>query len=149
MSLLRNEHQATLAALHARGTELLQRYEAAADYADLDDRLRETVARIAAQRKPLVAVLAGLERATDDLPQAGNIERATLGEIGDTLSRTLGTDKALAERLFKADRHWLDDVEQALALDWSAEQAELIERLASHLRDTLRSLDASRARSDR
>ena len=147
MSLLRNERQATLAALHARGTELLQRYEAAAHDEDLADRLRETVARIAAQRKPLLEALAGLERASDDLPKAGNIERATLGELGDSLSRMLDTDNALAERLFNADGQWLDEVELALSLNWSAEQAGLIERLVSHLRDSLRSL--ATARTDR
>lgn len=143
MGVLRSEHQATLAELHGHGEELLRRYLAAAQLEALPGALRDTLERIATQRKPLVQALADLERAHDELPSAGNVERAAMAELGDRISRTLGESRALAERLSQADRRWLADLERALTLGWPAEEAAVIERIAAHLRDALRALDAT------
>ena len=142
MGVLRTEHQATLADLHGHGEELLQRYRAAAQREGLAGSLRGTLLRTAAQREVLLQALAQRERAGDDLPRAGNVERATMAEVVDRLSRTLGEEQALAERLADGDRQWLDEAEHAMTLEWSADDAALIERIAAHLRESLQALQA-------
>jgi predicted nucleic acid-binding Zn-ribbon protein len=141
MTLLRSDRQATLAELHARGAELLLRYEAAAELEALPSALRATLERLAAERRPLVEALADLERAHEDLPKAGNEERAWVQALTDRFWRALlGDTHDLIERLRISDREWLERVEQARELDWLDEEAAIIDRLAGHLRKTLQTL---------
>jgi hypothetical protein len=140
MTLLRSECQAALAELHGRGEELLVRYESAARMEGLPDRLRAVLQELVAERRPLLDALAELERAHEDLPKAGNQERAWVQALTDRFRGTFGDAGDLAERLRVSDREWLERVEEAQKLDWPDKEAAIIEQLARHLRKALQAL---------
>ncbi|MDT8386552.1 MAG: hypothetical protein RQ736_03510 [Thiogranum sp.] len=143
MTLLRNERQERLAALHSHGEELLQRYRSAIATQAVAEPLRETLAGIERERAPLVEALAELERACADLPQPGDPERATLSGVVDRFGPLLGEQRLLVERLRHADEEWLAELEPVLQMEWSADEAELLERLARHLRQAREILAAA------
>jgi hypothetical protein len=134
MSLLRNPQQTVLAELHARGGELVQRYRDVLMADDLPAPWRAALERVLHERTALVEALAAAERAYGDLPQVGNAERAWLQSLGDRLSKTLGGEHSLAQRLREADQVWLEGLEEAERLEWTAQQASLLARLADHIR---------------
>lgn len=140
MAILRNEQQAVLADLHARGEELLRRYAAVAEREDLPAGLMGTLGNILQGRRLLVGELAEREAAYDDLPKAGNQERAELESAVDRLTHAADDERAMLERLREADADWLEAVEQASQRHWSKEEAALLQRLGAHLRQSLQSL---------
>lgn len=143
MTLLRNEHQERLAALHAHGEELLQRYRSAIATDAISEPLRNMLAGIERERAPLVEALAELERAHADLPQAGDPERAAISGVIDRLRSAMGEQRPLVARLRHADEEWLAEVEPVLQMEWPSGEADLLEQLARHLRRARQTLAAA------
>ncbi len=143
MTLLRNERQERLAALHAHGEELLQRYRSAIATKAIAEPLRNTLAGIERERTPLVEALAELERAHADLPQPGDPERVVISEMIDRLSTATGEQRSLVGRLRHGDEEWLAELEPVLQMGWSPGETDLLEQLARHLRRAHKTLAAA------
>jgi hypothetical protein len=141
VSLVRDPQQTTLAGLHARGMELVQRYRDALGSSGVAGPCRAAIAQVLTERMALVEALAAAERACDDLPHEGNAERAAVQSIGDRLSQTLGGMPSLAQRLREGDEIWLDELEAAKQLDWDLDQARLLARLGAHIRSAQAALE--------
>lgn len=133
MNGLRSDQQAALAALHARGEEVAERYRAALTDPQLPAAWRELLAAILARHESLVEGLAAAERASGDLPKAGNLERASLQVLLDRLTGLTGSRVAVARRLSHADEVWREELRQVRGLTWSAEEMALLDALEAHL----------------
>lgn len=140
MNILRDEHQAALADLHAGGEELLQRFEAAAALDGLSAPAREAIEHILGEQRTLLSDLSELMQTHDDLPTAGNQERAELESAADRLRRAMEQESSLLQRLVTAEEGWLEDITQASAMSWPAREDALLKRLAQHSRQAIQTL---------
>ncbi|MDX1625096.1 MAG: hypothetical protein R3323_01170 [Wenzhouxiangellaceae bacterium] len=137
MSIMRDDHQASLAGLHSDGSELLQRYRDLLEGQQLSEELRVLLRRVLSEREPLMERLREIDRTRGDLPKAGDPERAFLKSLADWVGdRVLDDSAATAERLADAERDWLDDIEEAMDLDWRDDEREVLAALRDHVRET-------------
>jgi len=133
MNLLRNPEQAALADLHAFGAGLLHRYRQLVD-ARPDHPLAETLKKILEARRPLLAGVAGRERARGELPEAPDQEVNELRAATDRALGALFGPEFSRRRLADAEAAWREHLAAARDHDWSEDERALLAALEADAR---------------
>ncbi len=141
MSLIRDDDEACLVELHARGRELLERYRELLDDDGAPAAVAEALSAVVAARSDRLDALAGRLRARDALPSAGDPDRAFIEALGDLLG---SADDALVDRLVEAETRWTGLLDDAGELEWSDEDRAALDRLARHIEASIERFDSAR-----
>ena len=132
MPILRDDHTAALAGIHAQGGELLERIQDVLDQSTLSAPLERLLRTTAVRRERLLLDVERLERERGDLPKAANTERALLEAIADWVQTRLADESSLIRRLTEAETHWREDILNALDQDWQAQEEAVLQSLIEH-----------------
>ncbi|MBY6203580.1 hypothetical protein [Halomonas denitrificans] len=134
MSLIRDDDEACLMEVHARGAELLERYRELLEDGAPPAGLADALGRVVEARAACLEQLADRLRARGVLPSAGDPDRAWVQASADLLGAD-GT--SLGERLVAAEGRWRDTLDaaldQAVEQSWNDEDAAVLERLSDHM----------------
>ncbi len=144
MSLIRDDDEACLMEVHARGAELLERYRELLEDGAPSPGLAEALGRVVSDRRTCLEQLAARLRSRGVLPSAGDPDRAWVEASADLL----GADTAaLGERLVAAEGRWRDTLDaaldQAVEQSWNDEDAAVLERLSEHMDDCIERLKSA------
>lgn len=141
MNLIRDEDEALLIELHARGYELLERYRELQAAEGVPDAVVEVLDVVAEARSEVLDALAERLRARGSLPRAGDPDRAFIGALGDLLGAEFGT---LIDRLVEAESRWHETIERAQPLDWDPDDRKAVDAVAHHIRSSIDRFEAAR-----
>ncbi|MEX0622802.1 hypothetical protein [Saccharospirillum sp.] len=132
MPILRDDHTAALAGIHAQGGELLERIQDVLDQGTLSGPLERLLRTTAVRRETLLLDVEMLERERGDLPKAANTERALLEAIADWVHTQLTDESSLIRRLTEAETQWRQVILDALEQDWSEQEQDVLQALVEH-----------------
>lgn len=132
MPILRDDHTAALAGIHAQGGELLERIQDVLDQSTLSGPLERLLRTTAVRRETLLLDVEMLERERGDLPKAANTERALLEAIADWVHTQLTDESSLIRRLTEAESQWRQVILDALEQDWSEHEQDVLQALIEH-----------------
>lgn len=132
MPILRDDHTAALAGIHAQGGELLERIQDVLDQSTLSGPLERLLRTTAVRRETLLLDVEMLERERGDLPKAANTERALLEAIADWVHTQLTDESSLIRRLNEAESHWRELILDALEQDWTDQEKDVLQALIEH-----------------
>ncbi len=132
MPILRDDHTAALAGIHAQGGELLERIQDVLDQSTLSGPLDRLLRTTAVRRETLLLDVEMLERERGDLPKAANTERALLEAIADWVQTQLTDESSLIRRLTEAETQWRQVIIEALEQDWSDHEQDVLQGLIEH-----------------
>lgn len=132
MPILRDDHTAALAGIHAQGGELLERIQDVLDQSTLSAPLERLLRTTAVRRETLMLDVQMLERERGDLPKAANTERALLEAIADWVHTQLTDESSLIRRLTEAETQWRQVILEALEHDWSEHEQDVLQALLEH-----------------
>lgn len=132
MPILRDDHTAALAGIHAQGGELLERIQDVLDQSTLSAPLERLLRTTAVRRETLLLDVEMLERERGDLPKAANTERALLEAIADWVQTRLTDESSLIRRLTEAETQWRQVILEALEQDWSEHEQDVLQALLEH-----------------
>ncbi|MEX2320329.1 MAG: hypothetical protein WD668_03180 [Saccharospirillum sp.] len=132
MPILRDDHTAALAGIHAQGGELLERIQDVLDQGTLSGPLERLLRTTAVRRETLLLDVEMLERERGDLPKAANTERALLEAIADWVHTQLTDESSLIRRLTEAETQWRQAILDALEQDWSEHEQDVLQALIEH-----------------
>ncbi len=132
MPILRDDHTAALAGIHAQGGELLERIQDVLDQSTLSAPLERLLRTTAVRRETLLLDVEMLERERGDLPKAANTERALLEAIADWVHTQLTDESSLIRRLTEAETQWRQVILEALEHDWSEHEQDVLQALLEH-----------------
>ena len=132
MPILRDDHTAALAGIHAQGGELLERIQDVLDQSTLSAPLERLLRTTAVRRETLLLDVEMLERERGDLPKAANTERALLEAIADWVHTRLTDESSLIRRLTEAETQWRQIILEALEHDWSEHEQDVLQALLEH-----------------
>lgn len=132
MPILRDDHTAALAGIHAQGGELLERIQDVLDQSTLSAPLERLLRTTAIRRETLLLDVEMLERERGDLPKAANTERALLEAIADWVHTRLTDESSLIRRLTEAETQWRQVILEALEHDWSEHEQDVLQALVEH-----------------
>lgn len=141
MRLIRDDDEACLVELHARGGELLERYRELLDDGGAPSAVSEALAAVVDARPARLDALADRLRARGVLPSAGDPDRAFIEALGDLL----GTETdPLVERLVEAESRWAGVLDEARDRDWSDPDRAVLDRLARHIEASIERFEGAR-----
>lgn len=144
MSLIRDDDEACLMEVHARGAELLERYRELLEDGVPSPALADALARVVSDRRACLEQLAERLRSRGVMPSTGDPDRAWVEASADLFG---ANSAALAERLVAAEGRWRETLDAALdqAVDqaWNDADAAVLERLSEHMDDCLERLKAA------
>lgn len=146
MSLLRDDYTTALAEMHAHGMELLERYRDLIDQDVVSVPTATLLRQVIDKREAMLRRVEGMARARGDLPKAANEERALVRAIADWINARVRRENALILRLIEAEEQWRGTIEDALELDWSEDEQDVLSQLIIHserLVDDMRFLQSS------
>lgn len=132
MPILRDDHTAALAGIHAQGGELLERIQDVLDQSILSAPLERLLRTTAVRRETLLIDVELLERERGDLPKAANTERALLEAIADWVHTQLTDESSLIRRLTEAETQWRQVILEALEQDWTDQEQDVLQALVEH-----------------
>jgi hypothetical protein len=132
MPILRDDHTAALAGIHAQGGELLERMQDVLDQSTLSAPLERLLRTTIVRREALLIDVEVMERERGDLPKAANTERALFEAIADWVQAKLTDESSLIRRLTEAENHWRDGILEALEQDWSEQEQDVLQALVEH-----------------
>lgn len=132
MPILRDDHTAALAGIHAQGGELLERIQDVLDQSTLSAPLERLLRTTAVRRETLLLDVEMLERERGDLPKAANTERALLEAIADWVHTRLTDESSLIRRLTEAETQWRQVILEALEHDWTEQEQDVLQALVEH-----------------
>lgn len=132
MPILRDDHTAALAGIHAQGGELLERIQDVLDQSTLSGPLERLLRTTAVRRETLLLDVEMLERERGDLPKAANTERALLEAIADWVQTQLTDESTLIRRLTEAESQWRQVIIDALEQDWNDHEQDVLQGLIEH-----------------
>ncbi|WP_028671831.1 hypothetical protein [Saccharospirillum impatiens] len=132
MPILRDDHTAALAGIHAQGGELLERIQDVLDQSTLSGPLERLLRTTAVRREALLIDVEMLERERGDLPKAPNTERALLEAIADWVHTQLTDESSLIRRLNEAESQWRQVILDALEQDWTDPEQDVLQALIEH-----------------
>ncbi|HET8905219.1 MAG TPA: hypothetical protein VFN16_14580 [Saccharospirillum sp.] len=132
MPILRDDHTAALAGIHAQGGELLERIQDVLDQSTLSAPLERLLRTTAVRRETLLLDVEMLERERGDLPKAANTERALLEAIADWVHTQLTDESSLIRRLTEAETQWRQAILEALEQDWTEHEQDVLQALVEH-----------------
>lgn len=132
MPILRDDHTAALAGIHAQGGELLERIQDVLDQSTLSAPLERLLRTTAVRRETLLLDVEMLERERGDLPKAANTERALLEAIADWVHTQLTDESSLIRRLTEAETQWRQVILEALEQDWTDQEQDVLQALVEH-----------------
>lgn len=141
MNLIREDDEALLIELHARGSELAERYRELLDGEGVPARMREALAAVVDARSEVLEAVADRLRDRDSLPRAGDPDRAYFGALGDVLGAELGT---LIDRLVQAESSWYETIEEARQLDWAPDDRSAVDAVARHIETSIDRFEGAR-----
>ncbi len=146
MSIIRDDYTAALAGIHARGLELLERYQDLVDQEIVSPPTEALLKQVIEKRRAMLQRVEQMERARGDLPKAGNEERALFQAITDWLKSKVQNESSLILRLIEAEEQWRSEVDESIELDWSEDEQDVLSQLIIHSErfvDELRFLQSS------
>ncbi|MEP4546591.1 MAG: hypothetical protein ABJ000_10475 [Saccharospirillum sp.] len=132
MPILRDDHTAALAGIHAQGGELLERIQDVLDQSTLSAPIERLLRTTAVRRETLLLDVEVLERERGDLPKAANTERALLEAIADWVHTQLTDESSLIRRLTEAETQWRQVILEALEQDWTDQEQDVLQALVEH-----------------
>ncbi|WP_394168577.1 hypothetical protein [Saccharospirillum alexandrii] len=132
MPILRDDHTAALAGIHAQGGELLERIQDVLDQSTLSAPIERLLRTTAVRRETLLLDVEMLERERGDLPKAANTERALLEAIADWVHTQLTDESSLIRRLTEAETQWRQVILEALEQDWTDQEQDVLQALVEH-----------------
>lgn len=132
MPILRDDHTAALAGIHAQGGELLERIQDVLDQSTLSAPIERLLRTTAVRRETLLLDVGVLERERGDLPKAANTERALLEAIADWVHTQLTDESSLIRRLTEAETQWRQVILEALEQDWTDQEQDVLQALVEH-----------------
>ncbi len=140
MSLIRDDDEACLMEVHARGAELLERYRELLEDGVPSPALADALARVVSDRRACLEQLAERLRSRGVMPSTGDPDRAWVEASADLFG---ANSAALAERLVAAEGRWRETLDAALDQAWNDADAAVLERLSEHMDDCLERLKAA------
>ena len=140
MSLIRDDDEACLMEVHARGAELLERYRELLEDGVPSPALADALARVVSDRRACLEQLAERLRSRGVMPSTGDPDRAWVEASADLFG---ANSAALAERLVAAEGRWRETLDVALDQAWNDADAAVLERLSEHMDDCLERLKAA------
>ena len=132
MPILRGDHTAALAGIHAQGGELLERIQDVLDQSTLSAPIERLLRTTAVRRETLLLDVEMIERERGDLPKAANTERALLEAIADWVHTQLTDESSLIRRLTEAETQWRQVILEALEQDWTDQEQDVLQALVEH-----------------
>lgn len=132
MPILRDDHTAALAGIHAQGGELLERIQDVLDQSTLSGPLDRLLRTTAVRRETLLLDVEMMERERGDLPKAANAERALLEAIADWVHARLSDESSLIRRLTEAETQWRYLILEAMEQDWTDNEQDVLQALVEH-----------------
>lgn len=132
MSILRDDNTAALADIHSHGQELIERYEDLIDQGVVSAPTEALLSQVIESRRTMLRRVEALERARDDLPKAGNTERALIKAIADWVQSRVHNESTLILRLTEAEEDWRNEVDEATEMEWSDEELDVLSQLIVH-----------------
>lgn len=132
MPILRDDHTAALAGIHAQGGELLERIQDVLDQSTLSGSLDRLLRTTAVRRETLLLDVEMMERERGDLPKAANAERALLEAIADWVHARLSDESSLIRRLTEAETQWRYLILEAMEQDWTDNEQDVLQALVEH-----------------
>jgi hypothetical protein len=141
MNLIREDDEALLIELHARGSELEERYRELLDGEGVPARMREALAAVVDARSAVLEAVADRLRDRDSLPRAGDPDRAYFGALGDVLGAELGI---LIDRLVQAESSWYETIEESRQLDWAPDDRSAVDAVARHIETSIDRFEGAR-----
>ncbi|WP_127556882.1 hypothetical protein [Saccharospirillum alexandrii] len=132
MPILRDDHTAALAGIHAQGGELLERIQDVLDQSTLSAPIERLLRTTAVRRETLLLDVEMIERERGDLPKAANTERALLEAIADWVHTQLTDESSLIRRLTEAETQWRQVILEALEQDWTDQEQDVLQALVEH-----------------
>lgn len=132
MSILRDEYTTTLADIHSHGEELVERYRDLMDQQVVSAPTESLLSHVVESRRALLERVEELESARGDLPKAGNSERALVRAIADWVQARVHSETTLIMRLIEAETEWRNLVDEAVDMDWSEYEQDVLSQLVVH-----------------
>jgi hypothetical protein len=132
MPILRDDHTAALAGIHAQGGELLERMQDVLDQSTLSAPFERLLRTTIVRREALLIDVEVMERERGDLPKAANTERALIEAIADWVQAKLTDESSLIRRLTEAEIHWRQGILDALEQDWREQEQDVLQALVEH-----------------